>query len=390
MKRERFTVPGIFRLAAALLLFLFSLLILFPAPTYTLWMVEIAAAERGHYTALVALALLIPGWRRGRLSLISWAFALAALAIAVTPLVRAYRIGSGLPGKLDAAFGRPPGQSLQIAAANEQPVSLRALVDTEETPGVARTTLGYASRTSGVLQLDMYRSQALTTPLPLVVVIHGGSWSGGSRADLPELNHHLAARGYAVAAVSYRFAPRFPNPAATDDVNAAIDFLKANADRLVLDASRIALIGRSAGGHLALLSAYTKQDSAIRGVVAFYPPTDQRFGYNNPSKVIKSQRILRSYLSGTPVTRPEAYDSTSPIKFVSPQTVPTLLIHGTKDELVSVRQSRMLDVRLEQERRPHLLVELPWATHGCDFGFTGPCGQISTYAVDRFLAAVMQ
>ena len=95
-------------------------------------------------------------------------------------------------------------------------------------------------------------------------------------------------------------------------------------------------------------------------------------------------------MNGEPAAVPDAYRNSSPLNFVGPTTVPTLLIHGSIDPLVSVRQSARLDSALTAARRPHLFVKMPWATHGCDYVFTGPCGQISTYAVERFLAAVMK
>jgi len=228
--------------------------------------------------------------------------------------------------------------------------------------------------------------------LPLVVMIHGGSWRGGSRRDLPDLNRYLAARGFAVAAVSYRFAPADPHPAASNDIHAAIQFLKSNASRLEIDPSRIALIGRSAGGQLALLEGYTGRDPAIRGVAALYAPSDQLFGYQNPSnpRVLNSTLVLESYLAGNPKTKPDAYRTASPINFVRRSTVPTLLVHGDKDELVWVRQSERLDAKLAAAHRPHFFLRLPWATHGCDYNFNGPCGQISTYAIEVFLGEVMR
>jgi acetyl esterase/lipase len=126
--------------------------------------------------------------------------------------------------------------------------------------------------------------------------------------------------------------------------------------------------------------------------VGFYPPSDQVFGYEHPSnpRVINSTQTLEDFLGGSPQTARAAYTSASPINFVGPSTVPTLLIHGTLDELVFAKQSERLDARLAAAHRPHLFLLLPWATHGCDYNFNGPCGQISTYAIERFLAVVMQ
>jgi acetyl esterase/lipase len=282
---------------------------------------------------------------------------------------------------------------MQGAYARVEPFVLREIVTPPPSIPVRVDTMTYVVRNGKPLGLDLYRpARQPADPLPIVVLIHGGSWRGGSRTDLPELNRYLAARGYAIAAISYRFAPQFQHPAASEDVQRAIQFLKSSAPRFGLDAGRIALVGRSAGGQLALLAAYVTRDPAIRGAVAMYAPSDQRFGYENPSnpRVINSTQILEDYLAGNPKTKPEAYWTASPINFVTASTVPTLLIHGVKDELVWVRQSERLDAKLAAAKRPHFLLKLPWATHGCDYNFNGPCGQLSTYAIENFLGEVMR
>ena len=68
---------------------------------------------------------------------------------------------------------------------------------------------------------------------------------------------------------------------------------------------------------------------------------------------------------------------------------PTLLVHGLRDSVVPPDQSELLATRLEQAHVRHVLVKLPWASHACDQNFGGPCGQITTYAVERFLDGVM-
>jgi acetyl esterase/lipase len=250
----------------------------------------------------------------------------------------------------------------------------------------------YARRGDAPLELDLYRARSDSSVRPLVVTIHGGSWSSGTKTELPELNYHLAREGYTVAAIGYRFAPDNPFPAATEDVNAAIDYLKSHARDFRIDPSRVVLIGRSAGGQLALQSAYTKADPSIRGVVALYAPTDQQWGWDHPSnlRVYDSYAVLRRFLNGEPSQVPEAYKRASPINYIGSHTIPTLLIHGKMDPLVSVQQSARLDSALTAAGRPHFFLELPWATHGCDYFFNGPCGQVSTFAIDRFLKAVLR
>jgi acetyl esterase/lipase len=222
------------------------------------------------------------------------------------------------------------------------------------------------------------------------MMVHGGGWSSGRPDDLPDLARYLAAHGYVVAAPEYRLAPASTFPAAIDDLRAAVAFLRGRARAWGADPDGLVLIGRSAGAHLALLLAYTAPVNAVRGVVSLYGPADLRFGWEhrgNP-RVYDGTGAIEAFLGGTPSSVPDAYAAASAYALASASAPPTLLIHGRKDELVWVEQSRRLAARLGELRRPHLLLELPWATHACDFALVGPCGQLTVYAVERFLAAV--
>jgi len=385
-------MTAILRLGLAVIVFCLSLLAVFHPPTYNGWKASIGVTELGHFLAMIAVLTWLPGWRRTAAGKVAAALGFFAFMLALSPIIRALAVATGLPDRLTAAFGPSQPRSLPGATPRARPFSIGRLVRKPSSPEVRMTTIPFVVRDGKPLELDFYKRDRGMAPAPLVVMIYGGSWRSGVKEDLPALNSYLASRGYAVAAVSYRFAPAHPFPAATDDVNAAIDYLKANATRFGIDSTLIVLIGRSAGGQLALLSAYTKNDSSIKGAVAFYPPTDQKWGWDNPTnqRVYDSFRTLREFMNGEPAAVPDAYRYSSPLNFVGPTTVPTLLIHGSLDPLVSVRQSARLDSALTAARRPHLFIKMPWATHGCDYVFTGPCGQISTYAIERFLAGVVK
>jgi acetyl esterase/lipase len=382
------------RLWVAVVLFLAALLAVMPAQTYNLWKASIAGAEWGHFVAIAAfIALLVPGWWRSIGGQLAAGITVVAVALAISPSVRAFLASRDLDSRLDAAFGSATRNGA------ERPIALKPLLKRSVFPDVTVTPLRYAVRDEKPLDLDVYRKGPAvadsTRPrainaAPLVIMLHGGSWVGGTRRDLPELNYYLASRGYVVAAPSYRFAPEHPFPAATQDVNSAIDYLKINAARFAIDPTRIVLIGRSAGGQLALQSAYTKADPAIKGVAALYAPSDQQWGWEHPTnpRVYDSFAALRTFLNGEPSQIPGAYKASSPINYIGPHTVPTLLVHGGMDPLVSVQQSKRLDSALAAAGRQHYLVELPWATHGCDYVFNGPCGQVTAFAIERFLGAV--
>lgn len=389
MMRRRVGV-GLHLLFASMLTFL-ALLVLVPAQTTTLWKLEILAREQGHWFAAIALLAgivlaAIPDARSSGTQRIATALTLVAGIVLATPVMRAIAIGRTLPAQL-ATFGDTTPRTGTQAPARTSPVQLSTLftgIPLENQP----RTLQYAAANGDSLGIDFIGFGK--EPAPLVVVIHGGSWRGGSRADLAELGRYLSARGYAVAAISYRFAPEHRYPAAREDVRRAILFLKSRAAVLGVDSSRIVLLGRSAGGHLALLSAYADRDPSIRGVVGLYPVTDLRWGYEHPTnpRVLNSTKTLEEFLGGSPAVTGTRYEEASPLSYVDSATPPTLLIHGNGDELVFPEHVRRLRARLTAMKRPNLLLAPGWATHGCDYFIQGPCGQLVTYTVERFVAAV--
>lgn len=386
-RRKRRASIGVWlAFVAALLLFLCSLLVLFSAPTAVLWIAAILIAEWGHYAAIGALALAVVTVRSGRLGLITAALAVIAAALCISPALRASRIARTLPERCTNAFGATP-----IGHAAPIPFRFAELFRSPPQADVEVTEHVYARDTRRhQLTLDLYRRPGATALQPIVVMIHGGSWSGGSKAQLREANPRFAAQGYALAAINYRHAPKWPFPAAVDDVFRALDYLKANANELKLDPTRIALIGRSAGGQIALSAAYSGREPNIRAVAAFYAPADLVLGYNEPSRpwVLDSRKVLQDYLGGSPLEKPDAYAAASPVNFVNSATPPTVLIHGVLDPMVWPKQSQVLAAKLAEAGRPHLLLELPWATHGCEANEHGPSAQLSFYAVERMLAAV--
>jgi acetyl esterase/lipase len=393
---------GLLRLALAALVLAFSLLAVFPAPHGALWIPAILATEWGHWIGPAALLLLVPG-TGGPLAPGRAMLALVAAALLLSPVVRARGVALDLERRLMSAFGRapaPPPSLLRDIAPGAEPLPLADLLPGAgllgAQPPVACTTHVYVERAAaegGALRLDLYRRGNIPRerPLPVVVVVHGGSWRSGDRDQLSELNRFIAARGHAVAAIQYRLGPRFPFPAARADVVAALAFLTREGAALGIDGARIVLLGRSAGGQLALLVAYTRGGPAIRGVIALYAPTDLEWSWENPAnpRVHRSREILASYLAGPPATEGARYREASPLAFAHADAPPTLLIHGGRDEIVSPRQSERLAARLAELRVPHLHVALPWATHGCEANLRGPSGLLATYAIERFLGSVL-
>jgi acetyl esterase/lipase len=239
------------------------------------------------------------------------------------------------------------------------------------------------------LTLDFYGS-LVSGKRPCLIVIHGGSWNRGNSKQLPELNSYLVQAGYHCAAINYRLAPRWKCPAPIEDTGAALTYLRQHADELNIDKDNFVLLGRSAGGQIALLAAYTLKQSCIKGVIDFYGPADMIWGYMTPTNplVMNSRDVLSKYVGGDYPQIPEKYLASSPIEFVNQQSVPTLIFHGLTDPLVFDEHSRRLASKLSQHDVPHYYLELPWATHGFDYNLNGPGGQLSTYAIHYFLNVV--
>jgi acetyl esterase/lipase len=223
---------------------------------------------------------------------------------------------------------------------------------------------------------------------PAIVYIYGGAWHSGTPDDDAVQNRYLAAQGYAVCAIDYRHAPAATYPAQAEDVKKAIAYIKEHATELEADGANLALVGRSAGGHLALLTAYKSADPAIKAVAAYYPPSDLIGGYDDPPSPdpIDVRAVLEQFLGGPPVKQYVRYHEAQPVEYVRKQPMPpTLLLHGTRDHVVKIQFSRVLRQLLQESKSKALLVEIPWAEHGYDAVFNGPGNQISLYYLERFL-----
>src|SRR5215211_7666243 len=120
----------------------------------------------------------------------------------------------------------------------------------------------FVERDSGPLAADVYRPQG-AGPFPGMLVVHGGAWRMGARADFAVIAHRLAERGYTAVAVDYRLAPTYKFPAQIYDCQAAVRWMRSHATELKIDPARIGGFGYSAGGHLVALLG-TLNDKELR------------------------------------------------------------------------------------------------------------------------------
>jgi len=224
------------------------------------------------------------------------------------------------------------------------------------------------------LQLDILRPKNAEAPLPLLVFIHGGGWQGGQRSDYLVYLVAFAKKGYMTATVSYRLLKDSQYPACAEDITDAMHWFFDNGNTYGYDSDRIAVIGGSAGAHLALLAAYgwekpqTEGDTIIaagnnrriKAVVDIYGPVDLTTGY------ARTHPLVTSFLARSYEETPEIYTQASPIHYLDKDDPPTMILHGTSDDLVPVSQSVLLKEHLDSLGVPGVLYCLPLWPHTMD------------------------
>jgi acetyl esterase/lipase len=231
----------------------------------------------------------------------------------------------------------------------------------------------YAKVGSDELKLDVDQPAGATGPLPAIVVLHGGAWRQGSKADVQRIFPEFIRRGYVAVAPQYRLCPKDTFPAQVHDVKAAVRWIKANGRKYQIDPDRIGAIGFSAGGHLALMLGLTSPsdglegevsagapDSRVKAVVNYFGPTD--LAAKDIPDICKPW--VKDFLGGSPQDKPEAAAKASPLTFVSRDDAPTLTFQGTKDPLVPFSQAIKLAEAMTTAGLPGRVELLIGAEHG--------------------------
>lgn len=291
------------------------------------------------------------------------------------------------------------------------------------------------------LLCDIWQPPAGVAPSGLAVLyFHGSGWHWMDKDfGTRPLFRHLTAQGHVVMDVAYRLCPETDVRGMLGDVKRAIAWMKENGERYGVRRDGVVVSGSSAGGHLALLAAYTPGHKALtpdelmgvdcsaRGVVSYYGPVDMRAYYGhagqtlgfqdvyeqeNDSPVAKAmdfvirsmgvefeplahKQMMANLLGGQPEEVPEAYDLASPIAHVGPWCPPTLMFQGEYDSLVPAEAARELHHKLVENGVPAVYVEFPKVDHAWDVGLGplmqgSPPAKAALYDFDRFLALVRE
>ncbi|MDP9343186.1 MAG: alpha/beta hydrolase fold domain-containing protein [Actinomycetota bacterium] len=237
--------------------------------------------------------------------------------------------------------------------------------------GATETTVQYAAPGGEALSMDAFLP-AQGDVHPAVLVIHGGGWFTGTRTEWDPVACLLAQNGVAGFSVDYRLAPRDPYPAALEDLQAAVRFLRANASMFEIDGTHIGALGGSAGGHLAALLAVagrgpTDAGSRIAVAVSWSGPTDlltmlegappsqrttilQFVGCHDPKATACRDRLLAA----------------SPITYVD-RTDPPLFLANSAHEAIPLSQPNAMAEVLTRDDRLYRLDVLPGSRHSAEY-----------------------
>jgi len=227
-----------------------------------------------------------------------------------------------------------------------------------------RRNLTYKEVGGTKLKLDAYIPAGGGTR-PGVMVIYGGGWVLGSKELSEPLARMVAQQGFIAFAMNYRLAPFHPFPAAVEDVQASVSWVRDHAFEFGLDPARIGSIGGSAGGHLSAMLATLGEGRRDRGsriaaAASWAGPMDLNPDQFGPDAQIYVDAFLQCI--GQPCD-PATIAAASPIAHVDPSDAPILLAQGEQDQLVLPQQAVNMADALEKAGVDHRLLLLPDAGH---------------------------
>jgi len=307
-------------------------------------------------------------FRRFLIAATLMAFALSTSAGVALHFAREYLRRNYVPGRAPVGYGRVEELYAAYLVGSLKLIDRQPPVPPEIRfePGVT-----YARAKGQELKLDLYfpAGHRKEKPRPILVLIHGGGWKSGDRADYRPHAIKVAQAGYVVASLSYRLSGVARFPAQIRDVNAALQFLADRSAADGIDPDRFVVMGGSAGGHLAMLAAYAPEDADFRpeadpdlvieatpgssaaeyriaAVFNFYGPGDLTTDF------ARTQPVVQELIGGSSDKFAETYRAASPLFRVSPASPPSLVVHGTLDDIVPVQQSDILSERLYWVRVP--------------------------------------
>ena len=397
------------------------------------------------YASSLSPVLALVGLLAGAIGLATGSNFISWIGIYVALIFWAHRIRVTRPPSISTGFEQAfgPGWEQRIPSGQkERWLSRRTLwvLPAAPEPLLEQDVVFFAFPDTGrQLLCDVWQPPDNITPSGLAFLyLHGSAWylldkDLGTRPFF----RHLVAQGHVVMDIAYRLAPETDMLGMIHDVKRAIAWMKEQAASYNVDPDRIVVGGGSAGGHLALMAAYTGndpkftpealagKDTSVCAVLSLYGPTDLEACYYHTNqhlttcaelgrpqkeapcgmppwmikrmgddyhrlgfdKGIEDAGALAPLLGGHPDERPEAYALFSPITHVHPGCPPTLLIHGEHDLIAPVEAARRLFARLQGKEVPAMMHLLPQTDHAFDLIIPGisPSAHSAIYDVERWL-----
>lgn len=243
---------------------------------------------------------------------------------------------------------------------------------------------------------------------PAIIFLHGGGWILGSKDYITHerIGKLLANLGYSVFNINYQLIPinsllknrsilkhKPEMNEMVQDLTKAIQFVKDNSIQYKVHPEKIFLFGRSAGGHLVLLTSFLRQEKDILGVVGLYPVTELKGMYHFFEQKHKITFEVIDQLTKEKEKMNEFHKLFSPIEYVTEDNKenipPIFLATGLRDHLVNPEQSEKLFTKLQEFGLTSVLLKLPWANHTFDVIINGPGGQLVFKYLSQFLAWVL-
>lgn len=412
-----------------------------PAPF--LWIIKLYASALSPLLALVGVLCAIAGWATGSVFI-----SLTGVYAGLIFFIHLYTITR--PPNSSGSFEKAFGLHWESSLYPEQKKHFLPGRTTLKLPAVPHPRLqqnipfATIPDTNRQLLCDVWQPPGNVSLTGLVFIyLHGSAWylldkDVGTRPFFS----HLASQGHVVVDVAYRLSPETDIMGMVHDVKRAIAWIKKNGDRYGVNADRIVVGGGSAGGHLALLAAYTANNSgftpnelegkdiSVCGAISLYGPADLAAMYyhtnqqlttrsipSRPKKTVPVQipawiikRMGENYhrlgmdkgfenagalarlLGGHPDERPETYALFSPITHVHAHCPPTLLIHGEHDLMAPAATTRLLNTRLVGAKVKTVMHILPQTDHAFDLVLPriSLSAHNAIYDVERFLALLLK
>ncbi len=264
---------------------------------------------------------------------------------------------------------------------------------------------GHAGGTD--LKLDMGSPEG-TGPFPVIVFFHGGGWQQGDKSHMHKWIRMYAASGYVGVSVGYRFAPQFKWPSQVQDAKTAVRYLRAHANELNIDPTRIGVMGESAGGYLALMLGVTSPADGLEGeggypdfsssvttVVSYFSATDLTLPALKLSPELEAE-MLKYYNKSLKDVRADFTGATGPddpvlkkisvVTYVDKSDAPVLMFHGDSDPFVSMEHAFRLQSAQKKVNVPNEVIIVKGGGHG----WTGALQEQTTLQMTAYFERMLK